>query len=265
MPTYIHKPTKPSDRTIKVPPKFSRRIAGRLRIFGFYPKGSDENSPLYKQFEQAIAAAETLEVEQKELKENPSLTDAGQSEALQQRETFTTLLKSAKQFREQVPGERETLNAKADEITGRTLEGYDVTTRLHDRMIQTYNNMSGQNKSRLFAGGLFTTQNKAMAMAVLSEPSIITGVQAEQKQTLQKTLLTPEQKIELTDVDRSLQEYRVVERAYEVAESVAAELAKISVSELNALSDETETEPHKPPPPKDDTPLSQGGVFSFNI
>lgn len=245
---------KPEDRE---PQNFhSRTIAGKTRLFGIWP--SERAGKLYDEYQGAIAAAETLEANKRLIAADENLTDKGKATALLN--DALPLLEARRRFQARAQAARDRLVSKALGVMDETLKGYDVNTASHTRLIEAFAKLSGEERARLFASESFVKEHRELALAVYAEPPIVTKIDSAQREHLREALLSDSQRERLQTIDREVREIATVERAYETARTVTAELTGLPDTALAALEDRIEVDTPSADGPKN---LANGGTLKL--
>ncbi len=233
----------------------SRHINGKRRHFGHWWGERNDQSPIFKAYNQAIQAAEEVEKIKGALASDENLTPQGQLAAL--RDATLPFFSAKAKFIATALREREKLKATADKALA--LTDYDTATNMaHHRLIQAFTNLNPkQRASALLPHNL--QANPELARALIAENAMVSGVQEDERERIQESLLSEDDMDVLRDVELADKQITAAEKAFGTATQVLAELAEFSESDIAMLEDQT----HEPSPPDKTKSLADGGSIKL--
>lgn len=221
----------------------SLQIGGKRRIFGHFDGPTD--SEFGKAFAQALQSAQAVPALAAHLASDESLTPIGQQKELRERgkdllQQRAQTLRDVRHTKKRVAKERDKLLAIND---------YSIESNLHNRMIMRWSSMTPKERTRFLAPDSLRA-NKEMARALLTEPSVSTGIQDEQYDTLRDALLDEEQHEQLLALELEAKQADAAARAFDVALDVLAEHCGCTAADLDTVQLEDEDDAPKIQPVK---------------
>ncbi len=233
----------------------SMDIAGKRRFFGEW-KGK-EYSPHRKYFEAAIDAAKKMDINVRDLQEDPRYSDEGRLEQI--REDAFVVLKERAGVLKRCAAARERAVDKAAKALQSVTKDVDVHSLAHQRLIEAYRALPREQKARITQPS-FAKQSPELVAALCAEPQIVTGLRADQLQEMRMNLLDDEQRAALAQVDEEVTQIATVERAYNETANVVQVLAELTDGDRAAL-EEAALEDARPPRPTGS--FAGGGILKL--